>query len=150
MIIDSIDQITQYAHLNRAFQAVFDQIGKLDLEGINPGQYEIDGSNAFYYCFEYETKDASLCNGEIHTKMIDVHFIIDGSEIIGVCQRNEAQLTPYDDVNDYSIATAPFKHYMLSTGSFAVFFPHEAHVTAINPGIASARLKKLVFKLPVG
>jgi len=148
MIIDTIDQLAHYSSLKHAFQPVAEHIAQLDLKTIQPGKYAFDDTEAFYYCFEYETKEASYCKGEIHTKMIDVHFIIDGCEVIGMCPRHAADLTPYDAENDYSAAAAVFDHYTLSAGAFAVFFPHEAHVTAISPSANSTKVKKLVFKLP--
>jgi beta-galactosidase beta subunit len=76
-----------------------------------------------------------------------VHFIIDGCEMIGISPRSKAELTPYDLENDYSAAAAAFQYYMLSAGSAAVFFPHEAHVTGVSPNGQVSRVKKLVFKI---
>jgi YhcH/YjgK/YiaL family protein len=150
MIIDTIDQLGRYVAIRKSFQLVADHVAILDLNAIKPGRYSIDGTDDFYYCFEYETRDVSVCMGEIHTQRIDIHFIIEGCEMIGVSPRAAAELTPYDAENDYSMAVASFQHHTLPAGSAAIFFPHEAHITGITANGEVSKIKKLVFKIFAG
>lgn len=149
MIIDHISELYRYSCINHAFADIEEIIKSLCFDALSLGKHAIPRSEAYYFCFEYGTKPLEQCKGEIHSRMIDVHFIITGSEKFGVCNRVYADLSAYDVENDCSMAVAEFDYYTISEGLFAIFFPHEAHITAINTGNVPMLVKKLVFKIPL-
>lgn len=149
MIIDHISKLYHYSCINHAFADIDKIIKSICLDTLSPGKHTIPRSEVYYFYFEYGTKPLAQCNGEIHSRMIDVHFIITGSEKIGVCNRTAAKLSPYDVENDCSVVEAEFDYYTISEGSFTIFLPHEAHITAINAGNLPILVKKLVFKVPL-
>ena len=99
---------------------------------------------------EYETKDFDLTKFENHHENIDIHFLIEGSECIGL--KNVSDLVPetaYDENNDFQLFKGePVEQVVLRAGEFLLLFPGEAHVTGGKVGKNSSAVKKRVYKVP--
>lgn len=98
---------------------------------------------------EYETKNFDLTKFENHDRNIDIHYIIEGSELIGLnLVENLKSNMEYDEKGDYQLFDGNFEDYIiLKAGEFLLLFPGEAHVTGgIN--VKSNLIKKVVYKIP--
>ena len=99
---------------------------------------------------EYETKEFDLTKFENHHKYIDIHFLVEGVELIGINRLDN--LTPnmeYDEENDYQLFDGEIKEtIILNSGDFLLLFPGEVHVTG-GKVIGTATVKKIVYKIPV-
>ena len=153
MIHDSLDNVHRYLSISPHMPAVLAQLDLLrrdNFSNVSQGKHDLPPSPAFYYCFEYTTRDPDECRGESHRKYFDIHLILQGSEDVGFLANEDSILGEFHDANDHMTADGSFQKFTLRRGHFAAFFPGEAHIT----GIASAdagktALKKLVFKVPV-
>lgn len=98
---------------------------------------------------EYETKDFDLTKFETHKKNIDVHFIIQGSETIGITPvKNLNKTAEYNDEDDYQLFEGKVEEAIdLEEGDFLILFADEAHVTGGIKGNPE-KLKKIVYKIP--
>jgi len=97
---------------------------------------------------EYETKDFDLTKFENHRKNIDIHFVVEGSELIGINLFDNLKPTmEYDEDNDYQLFEGEvIETIILNSGDFLLLFPGEVHVT--GGGIESTKVKKIVYKIP--
>lgn len=100
---------------------------------------------------EYETKNFDVSIFENHQKFIDVHYIISGSEQIGLANLYEVKPNmEYDSQNDYQLFDGKMNEKVeLKKGEFLILFEHEPHVTGGVSSIGKQIVNKVVFKVPV-
>ena len=82
MIFDTLENIKNYEGLGRVYTAL-EFLAKTDFSQMELGRYELDGGNILYMVQTYET-DPDKTISEAHKKYIDIQFMVDGEEIIGV------------------------------------------------------------------
>src|SRR5690606_7810660 len=96
---------------------------------------------------QYETKEFDLTKFENHNKNIDIHYIIEGTEQIGISLIEKLKSNvEYNEDGDFQLFEGNVEDkIILNPGEFLLLFPGEAHVTG---GIAfgSAKIKKIVYK----
>lgn len=99
---------------------------------------------------EYETKNFDVSKFENHQKFIDIHYIISGSEQIGLAKFDEVkQNMDYDAQNDYQLFDGAVNETIeLKEGEFLILFEHEPHVTGGISSKGVENVKKIVFKVP--
>ncbi len=142
MIKDKLENIERYS-LNEYFE-----IFKSKVKEANNYPEELDAPLKVIP-LEYETRDFDLTKFENHEKNIDIHYIIEGSERIGINDVNNLKSNiPYNEEGDYQLFDGEVKEeIILEKGDFLILFPGEAHVTAGKYKNPSAR--KMVFKIPL-
>lgn len=99
---------------------------------------------------EYETKDFNYSKFENHERHIDIHYVIKGSECIGINALKDLRANmAYVKEGDYQLFDGKAKELIvLEEGEFLLLFPGEAHVTGgLHKG--TKRVSKIVFKIPV-
>jgi len=98
----------------------------------------------------YDTKPFDLSRFEVHQKNIDIHYILEGEEEIGLAQiENLNPQMVYDDENDYQFLEGEISETVkLRKGEFLILYPNEAHLTAGIVNEKAQSLKKIVFKVP--
>lgn len=145
-----IQEFARQYHLNKAaWDKAFNFIKTQDLQAIKPGKYPIDGEEVFASVTANATKEYDKTTWESHRKYIDLQFVIDGGEKIGVCRIDKATVTkPYDEAKDLINYTARGKVYTGGNGSYFLFFPNDAHRPNITTGGNNVE-KKLVIKIRV-
>lgn len=143
MIKDKLKNIENYT-LNENFEIFKEKMKEaiVSPEMLNPPFKVIP--------LEYETKEFDLTKFENHEKNIDIHYIIEGSEHIGINDAgNLVSNIPYNEVGDYQLFDGKVNDLLfLEKGDFLILFPGEAHVTGGGVDQIS-RVKKLVFKVPM-
>ena len=147
MIFDTLDNIKNYEGLGRVYTAL-EFLAKTDFSKVELGKYELNGDDIFYMVQQYET-DPDKTISEAHKKYIDIQFMVDGEEIIGVapfsCEKTETEAKPENDVWFYDCKTEPLT---LFKNSFMVLYPNDLHC----PGVAVNGAKachKVVVKVKV-
>lgn len=140
MIFDKIENIDRYSFLK--------QIKHFDLKDYQKGKIEINEDQFFGIGLEYETKDASACLWEAHKKYLDIHFILEGEEIINISEvLNMNPTMDFDYENDYQLFKGNKQQSIhLKKGYFLALSPNECHQTAIMINKISS-IKKIVFKI---
>ncbi|MFS2223910.1 YhcH/YjgK/YiaL family protein [Pantoea sp. B65] len=151
IICDSKD----WAREQYAFHPVINQainwIAETDLSALATGRYEILPDNKMFCLLqEMNTEPAADRPAESHFNYVDIQYLLQGQESIGVARihadnritedfAEERDIVFYENaVNESMIALEP--------GMFAVFFPHDVHRPCCQTHGTSA-IRKLVFKI---
>ncbi len=147
MILDKITNIHLYSDMNPLIIQALNFLKDTDFSQLQAGKYDIAGENIYLMVTDYKTKDLEDCRLEAHRKHIDIHYMAEGSELIGYAMfNNQEQATKYDGENDFILYCGEKNYLKLDSGMFAVFFPSDLHM----PGIMlnkPAQVKKVVVKV---
>ena len=148
MIFDTLENIKNYEGLGRVYTAL-EFLAKTDFSQMELGRYELDGDNIFYMVQSYET-DPDKTISEAHKKYIDIQFMVNGEEIIGVapisCEKTETEAKPENDVWFYECETEPLT---LFSGSFMVLYPNDLHCPGVATNNKPMTCRKVVVKVKV-
>ena len=135
------------AELSENIQRGLEWLGVNDLDKFSDGRYAIDGEGIFVNIQTYETKKDALF--ETHRKYIDIQYMIDGEEKVGVVDYSECKNEiPYDSSKDIEFLNCNKEdnYQLLKKGEFLILYPNDAHKPSIainNPN----RVKKAVVKV---
>lgn len=149
MIKDRLTNAKVYYLLSENLKKGFIWLKNTNLESINDGKYEIDGEKVYANVQTYKTKTDA--NYESHRNYIDIQYMINGEEKVGVTDLSNCQTCiEYDREKDLEFYTATNKeeYVSLNKGEFIVLYPHDAH----KPSIASSEpitVKKVVVKVAI-
>lgn len=149
MIFDSLKHISEYQHLSPALFRGLELLLQTDFSSLADGRHEIDGDRLFFSLQSYDSK-ASNDTPEAHRNYIDIQFLIQGQEKIGVApleeMTEEVEANPDGDIWFYH---GKMDYITLTNDRFAVFFPGDAHAPCIavqDP----VPCRKCVVKVRVG
>ena len=148
MIIDKLENASLYAGLSERLTLGFNYIQKTDLLQTASGTYEIEGKDVFAIVQDYETKPQDACIIESHFKYIDIQFIIQGNECMGVTMLNNQKPYEVNKESDYAFYTTKTTLVPFSAGMFAVFFPSDIHQPCVAMN-SPERVKKVVVKVRI-
>lgn len=140
MIFDKIENLSRY---------------KIDLSFIEKhlsnsefikGKFEIEATQKFGIGLAYSTKNANECLWEAHRKYLDIHVILEGTEIVQISDISKMKSTKeYED--DYELFDGDKEQeILLQPGTFLLLFPNEVHKTSIQV-YDSCPVVKNVYKL---
>lgn len=141
----------EFARQYRANKAYWDKafafLKTQDLNAIQKGKYAIDGDNVYASVTLDSSKDFKNTNWESHRNYVDLQYVINGEEKIGVCPIADAKVTTeYNEKKDAANYSAEGKLYSATPGTFFLFFPTDVHRPNITPG-GNLPVKKIVIKV---
>lgn len=146
MIFDTLDNVRNYKGLGRVYTAL-EFLAKTDFSKIDLGRYELDGDNIFYMVQSYDT-DPGKTVSEAHKKYIDIQYMLEGEEIIGVApisgEKTLVEAKPENDVWFYSCETEPLT---LFAGSYMVLYPNDLHCPGVATKGKAVNCRKVVVKV---
>ncbi len=149
MIIDSLDNVKHYRHLNERIKKAFEFLEEIDFEAIESGKYNVEGDEIFAIVSEYNTKEHIDARPEAHERYLDIQYVVKGEEYMGYAPLEDQEVSQaYDADKDLVFYHAEVSPVKVSEGMFAVFFPTDIHA----PGMKikeSAPIKKVVVKVLV-
>ncbi|MEO6314679.1 MAG: YhcH/YjgK/YiaL family protein [Chitinophagaceae bacterium] len=150
MIIDTLQNATKYFSVHPLFKKAFEYITNTELDSIEPGKYEIDGTHlkAIFSNKKGMTSAESTAKFECHDKHIDIQLCINGVEEFGWKPREKCVLPNgnYNEEKDVQLYNdTPDTYFQLTNGQFAILFPEDVHA----PMIGTAAIKKLVIKVKI-
>ena len=151
MIVDNIKNCEKYILLNPKFSTAFDFIKKAVADNSPLGRYEFENGD-YAFIQEYVTKDEEDCIYEGHRKYIDIQYIIEGVEVIGVTDISKTTpKTEYDEQKDVQFFENCDRAAItvIDAGEYGIFFPYDIHKPAMSFGGKKAALKKIVVKVKV-
>lgn len=149
MILDTWNNKSIYANIHPLFPAAFEYINKLLKNPVQPGTYEIQGESLFAKVQEYKTRTEGYL--EVHDAYIDIQYIVDGIECVEYAFRDGLMpATPYNAKEDvlFLMDRAETTGFPLTAGSFAIFFPEDAHKPAMCIDMPKT-VKKVVVKVKI-
>ncbi len=115
------------------------------------GKVIINGDDFYYTVMEVQVNPISEIKFEMHRKYIDIHYLIKGSEMIGVANsRKLGILVPYEEEKDVAFCKDGniMSTVAMEEGDFCIIYPYEAH----KPGgmyNEFCKIKKAVFKIKI-
>jgi biofilm protein TabA len=148
MILSTLDKSQQYANCYPGLARGFEFLRQPGLANHPDGKLEIDGDRLFAIFAHEEGRGRDGAYLEFHRRYIDIQFVIEGSEVIGwqplaTCQQVKQVYDQDRDLGFFS--ERPTNWLEVSPGSFAIFFPHDAHA----PLASSGPVHKVVIKVAV-
>ncbi len=140
MIYDTLAHWERYKDLHPGVAAGLRWLAETDLSALADGRYEVDGDKVFVNVMSYTTL-ADNPTPERHETYIDIFYLLEGEELVGVCPveelGREVKANPEGDVWLHEGRTVRFP---LGGGRFAALFPGDGHAPSIGPnGPAPAR-----------
>lgn len=148
MIVDTLNETTQYEAIHPRFKQAFDYLKQHDLTNAPVGKIMLDGDNLFISVAEMEGKEAQAARTETHQKYIDIQMPLSNTETIGWIAADACKhvTQAYDASKDIAFfEEQPTTYISLKPGQFAVFFPQDGHA----PGISTGILKKIIVKVRI-
>ena len=112
------------------------------------GKQELDGENLFVSIDEYTTMDKSETCYESHKKYIDIQYIIEGEELIGLTTLDKVKVTePYNEGKDIAFYEFEGGEYIKVTPeNFVVFFSEDLHRPMMKVD-ENSNVRKIVVKI---
>lgn len=148
MIVDVLENAYRYLALHRGFAPAFEFLGRIDIKELPPGTYEIDGERVFAMVALEAGRRQEEALLETHEKYIDIQLVLAGTDTMGWLPKSQCQQAAgsYDPDTDLQFFTdKPETWLPISNGTFAIFFPEDAHM----PLISSGQIHKVVVKVAV-
>jgi biofilm protein TabA len=148
MLVDYLQNADRYFTLHPALDAAFAFLRQTEVPRLPDGRHDIDGQRLFAIVSRNYGRGREKAMLEAHRRYIDIQCVIDGEECIGWmptidCQRVSS---PYDDLKDVAFYfDRPATWLVMTAGSFAVFFPQDAHAPLASQG----SIHKVVVKVAV-
>ncbi len=148
MITDTIEHATLYYRLGPGVKVALEYLAQAELLEADPGRHELD-AGCCAIVQDYRTAPRGEKRWEAHRKYIDVQYLASGVELIGYADRSSLSSTDaYDDANDIEWFEGEGSFIRAQAGTFAVLFPHDAHMPGVAPGTPGP-VRKVVVKVPV-
>ena len=151
MIVGRIsDTARQQALLPAAVVRGIQAVQQLDLAGLAPGRYELEGDKLFYLVQDATPRTIEDSLIEAHKIYADIQIPVGASECFGFCLP-QPDLAPCDDrlaSSDLAFYPTPDKEFFIdiAPGEYVVFLPDELH----RPCIAiedTTPFRKVVIKV---
>lgn len=145
MIFDMLSNSYLYTDISARMDRAFDYLNLNDLSKLPVGRIDLDGSHLYVLVQEYTTKPFEEGKWESHRRYLDVQYMLSGCERIDFALVNTMKLGEYSEERDFQAMSGSGSTLNLVAGSFAVFFPQDAHM----PGLAvvsPSQVKKVVIK----
>ncbi|OHB58648.1 MAG: hypothetical protein A2Y12_08440 [Planctomycetes bacterium GWF2_42_9] len=150
MVFDSIKNYELYTNLSPRIAKALKFAAETDFTNMADGKYELDGTNLYYIVQRYKT-GAPLEKTEGHRKYIDIQYMVNGSEKMGVdVVDGLTTVDPYSEEKDVEFfgVSKKLTYLTVPQGYFAIFWPTDAHM----PGRQVDQpqdVTKIVFKVKV-
>tara|TARA_R110002012_G_scaffold318604_1_gene537344 strand:- start:40175 stop:40624 length:450 start_codon:yes stop_codon:yes gene_type:complete len=147
MIIDKIENAKLYVNIHKRVAEGLAYLQNLDINSLTLGKQVIDGDLLYAITSEFRTKPKESVILEAHKKYLDIHYVLEGSEQIGVATLyNQKIHKEYSHEDDYMLFEGPTDIIKLKKGMFAIFFPDDLHMPGIHTENAE-NVKKIVIKV---
>ena len=146
MIIDRLKNASLYFDLHKRLKAAFNYLQNTDFSELEPGRYEVEGTNIYALVQQYESKPKEKGRWEAHRRYMDIQYIWEGEELFGHAYLDDLNIISYDENKDFVTLEGKGDFVTLHSGSFVIVAPQDAHM----PGIAVSTpkpVKKIVVKV---
>ena len=150
MIADILKNRHLYAPISPRIKTALEYIATTDFSGMEPGKYELDGSNLYVLVQAYDSIPKEHGKWECHKNYIDIQYISEGAEQIGCNNINKMKITTeYNPEKDIAFLSGEGDFITFSRGSYGIFFPEDVHMPKIAVNKIPGKVKKVVIKIKV-
>lgn len=146
MVLDVLANAGRYSALHPSFTRAFAFLASVDLDALQPGRNEIDGDALFVILDRKDGRGHEGARLEAHRRYIDIQYTVSGDEEIGwsafaACADPDA---PFDEAKDIGFfRDRPSTWLRVPPGSFAIFFPEDAHAPLAGRGALVKAIVKI-------
>lgn len=146
MIIDTLENLKNYASVNPLFSKVVEFIQQNDLNALEAGKHEIVGKDLFVNIQMAKGRTPAEAVIETHNKMIDIQIPLSDVETFGYTPREALPDAEYNAEKDITkIPDLVAESYVTCRpGMMVIFFPQDGHAPCIA-GVPE--IKKAIFKV---
>jgi len=139
-----------YYNNPQRWQQAFQFLKTANLNELSAGRQELDGKHLYISVDEYISKDKSETRYESHRKYIDIQYIIEGEEQMGLTTLEKVEVTePYNEEKDIVFYAFDGGDFIKATpDNFLIFFPEDAHRPMIKLN-ENTKVKKIVVKIEI-
>ena len=148
MIIDHLRNAKTYCNISPGIASGLKFLAETDFSSLEPGRYEIPGSDAFALVQEHNTRKLSEVKWEVHRKHIDLQFIVNGEEWIRYAGIESLKMGTFHEEDDYALGEGEGDFLQLGKGYFMLLFPQDGHMPSMTLDKVK-KVKKVVVKIPV-
>lgn len=150
MIVDTIKNRNIYSAISPRIKKGLEYLANTDFSKMEPGRYELDGSNLYALVQAYNSLPREQGKWECHRNYVDIQYIAEGVEQIGVNHIDKMHVvTEYNPEKDVAILGGKGDYVTLSEGSYGIFFPEDAHQPKVAPDNIPGPVKKVVIKVKI-
>jgi YhcH/YjgK/YiaL family protein len=149
MILDLLSVSERYESLSPRFAKAFRWLRACEPTTLPDGKTSIDGDDVFVLVQRGLTKPLEQVKWEAHRNYADIQYVVTSREEMRWEALSRTRPGAYVAEKDFvPLDTDTWSTFEVSAGTFAVFFPHDAH----RPGIlvvGAEPVVKLVVKVRV-
>lgn len=151
MIKDNLQHIDYYNYLSPGVYFGLKYLKNTDFSQMENGKYELKEGKVYAIVQDYNSKPEAEGKFEAHRKFIDIQFIIEGEEKIGVGNLDDfEEITQYNEEKDIIFLnpneTAKVDFIKVTSGEYMILLPKDVHMPSI--AIDSPNyVKKVVLKV---
>ena len=149
MIKNSLKYTKIYYNLSKNLKTALEFLENNNLKNFQNGKYEIQGEDIYVNIQDYQTKPQNQGKWEAHRKYIDIQFIIEGSEKIGVGEiQNYTTTEDYNNEKDVEFLSTNLQaeFLTLNKNDFIILYPQDVHMPQICCD-KTTYVKKAVLKV---
>lgn len=152
MIVDQLERAGQYSEDGSALRRALEYLERENLLAMEPGRIEIEGDEIYLMRQRYSTRAVDGALYEAHRRYLDVHLVLAGRETMYWAPTASLQVAEtYVEDSDAqmlrdAVSTSPRAAVHLTTGTFAVVYPDDAHIPCCDWN-ATAEVEKAVVKV---
>jgi len=151
LIFDTLTNRGRYGRISPGIDRALEYLSSTDFTSLEDGRQSIDGEGIYALIMTYSTEPEGERSFEAHRRYLDVQFILQGRETIFWAPTDElSPMGDYSKEKDIAFFSGDARaRLQLTSGSFAVFHPEEAH----KPNCACngpQRVRKVVVKVRIG
>ncbi len=147
MIVSNIENFDRYL-FNDKFKVAFEFLKKSDLEALPMGKTVIN-DDIFILKQNYTTSALGESFWESHVDYIDIQFVAKGSEKFAYAPISSLTEVMLNKEIDLKLLKGKVQSLcQLNENDFAIFFPEDAHMPALNP-VETSIVDKFVVKIRV-
>ncbi|WP_145932133.1 YhcH/YjgK/YiaL family protein [Yersinia bercovieri] len=150
MILDELKSAVNNPLYPDAIRRTLATISQMDLANLPAGEQEIEGREIYLNHIIAASKPLYEQAPELHRYYIDIHILLEGSEVIGASPSAQGQLPTmdFDSERDFGLFEGISTETLLTLapGDIALLFPGELHRPMGTLG-SPAPLRKIVVKV---
>lgn len=137
MIIDLVSEVRKHcATLPAAIVRGIQSLASVDLAGLAPGRYALDGDDLYYVVQDPTPRGTEEIRPEAHFIYADIHLPLSATERYGFAVPEEglAPVEPPVEGSDVAFYPSPSREFFMDVapGTFVVFLPGEIHRSCLR------------------
>ena len=157
MVLDTLRNSARYVSLHPEFANAFDFLERADWAELAPGsvnrerhsvRHPLDGDRMYVSIEHVDARGRAGARLEAHRRHIDIQFTIEGDEEIGWRSLSDCAQPAgaFDDERDVGFfSDTPETWVSVPAGTFAIFFPDDAHAPLAGRGTVRKAIVKIAI-----